>query len=44
MQAWLDAHPRRTVKGAKHDAADFGLSKEGLAARFEAYRTRRGYV
>jgi hypothetical protein len=44
MQAWLDAHPRRTVKGAKHDPADFGLSREGLAKQFEAYRARRGYV
>jgi hypothetical protein len=44
MQAWLDAHPRRSAKGKKHDPADFGLSREGLAARFADYRARRGYA
>jgi len=43
MQAWLDAHPRRTTKGPKHDPEDFGLTREGLAERFAAYRERRGY-
>jgi hypothetical protein len=44
MQAWLEAHPRRTAKGVKHDPADFGLSREGLAKQFESYRARRGYA
>ena len=44
MQAWLDAHPRRTTKGPKHRPEDFGLTNEGLAAQFAAYRTRRGYA
>jgi hypothetical protein len=44
MLAWLDAHPRRTAKGPKHDPAQFGLSREGLAVRFADYRARRGYV
>lgn len=43
MQAWLDAHPRRTTKGPKHVAEDFGLTREGLVDRFAAYRERRGY-
>lgn len=43
MQAWLDAHPRRTTKGPKHVPEDFGLTREGLAERFAAYRERRGY-
>lgn len=44
MRAWLDAHPRRAAKGPKHDPADFGLTREGLAAGFAAYRSRRGYA
>ena len=43
MRAWLDAHPRRTTKGPKHDPEDFGLTRDGLAERFAAYRERRGY-
>lgn len=44
MQDWLDAHPRRTAKGPKHIPEDFGLTREGLAERFAAYRERRGYI
>lgn len=44
MQSWLDAHPRTSAKGPKHDPADFGLSRDGLAARFANYRTQRGYA
>lgn len=44
MQAWLDAHPRRTASGPRHRPEDFGLTREGLAARFADYRTRRGYA
>lgn len=43
MQDWLDAHPRRTTKGPKHAPQDFGLTRAGMAARFAAYRARRGY-
>lgn len=44
MFAWLDAHPRRSAKGPKHDPAQFGLTREGLARSFAAYRARRGYA
>lgn len=44
MQAWLDAHPRRTTKGPKHVPEDFGLTRDGLAERFAAYRQRRAYA
>ncbi|ATI80662.1 sulfotransferase family protein [Sphingobium yanoikuyae] len=44
MQAWLDAHPRRTSKGPKHVPEDFGLTRQGLEEKFAAYRKRRGYM
>lgn len=44
MLAWLDGHPRRSAKGPKHDPAQFGLSRECLAARFADYRARRDYA
>lgn len=44
MIAWLETHPRRTGKGPKHDPAQFGLTRDGLARSFAAYRARRGYA
>ncbi|WP_313807619.1 sulfotransferase [Sphingobium sp.] len=44
MQVWLDTHPRRSTKGPKHIPEDFGLTRQGLADRFAAYRERRGYI
>lgn len=44
MQAWLDAHPRKATKGPKHLPETFGLTRDGLADRFAAYRQQRGYA
>jgi hypothetical protein len=44
MQAWLDAHPRRTTMGPRYRPEDFGLTTEGLRQRFADYRARRGYA
>lgn len=43
MQAWLDAHPRRTTNGPQYVPEDFGLTRQGLLDRFAPYRARRGY-
>ena len=44
MQAWLDAHPRRSAGGPKHRAEEYGLTVDQLRSRFAAYRAQRGYV
>lgn len=44
MRAWLDAHRRRATAGPRYRPEDFGLTTEGLRARFADYRARRGYA
>ena len=43
MQAWLDAHPRRSGGGQRYRPEDYGLSDAGLRDTFSTYRRRRGY-
>ena len=42
MQAWRDANPRDKHGAHRYDGADFGITEEGLADRFGAYRDRFG--
>lgn len=43
MQAWLAAHPRREGPSQRYEPADYGLSREGIAEHYAAYRAARSY-
>lgn len=45
MQAWLDAHPRRSASGGvRYRPEDYGLSETELRELFADYRARRDYA
>ena len=44
MRTWLNAHPHKKSSAPKHRPEDFGLTREQMEARFDAYRRRRSYA
>lgn len=44
MQAWLDAHPRKSTSLQRFLPEDFGVSADETRALFAPYRAARGYA